>query len=401
MLRFLLVTVCLAAQTVHADEEKPFLFYKFQGGYSPYKEITVTIKASGETRVTAQKHKQPRVDYTTELSPEEFAALRTLLIATDFFAQPDKEAQFATDAGQSELSVTEEKRSRKLLFRHRPSLDPLCQFFWRLQAQAEAFQSLSDGNLYSVVGAIVPSDSRTKALQSDRFKAPLKNYLETAQDRRQIRLALQALSWITRPEEFAGFVSLRTINSDNRELFFLDLTSDIPKSHLEALCPLYLAFLKEKSYTEVTEPSNPGNAFTLSIARFLGEIHYQPALPIFLQWFEINTKPLIQTPLAPLAAMGTPSLHALIPKLEDPNEIYRLNAIGLLTIAARTNPGSGYSNPVSRSEYEKMKTVFKDRVLPKLSAMSQSDVSEKVRSQAAEAMKEIATEITKNFAIAN
>ena len=86
-------------------EETPFLIYDRSAGRSAYKQLRVTILASGNVTVQSRTDSLPSVDYQTELSPEEMAAFHTLILSTDFFNQASEDPRFTTRSTLSELTI--------------------------------------------------------------------------------------------------------------------------------------------------------------------------------------------------------------------------------------------------------------------------------------------------------
>ena len=381
-----------------AANDHTFLSYKWQGGFSPYKDITVTIFATGLAEVKTHKQDAETVDYKTQLSEPELGALKSLVKATDFFSQQEQDSDFASDTGETELSITDGDRKKTLIFQYRPPLEPLCQFLWKLVSQAEALHSIeSDGDIYSSIGAVNPRHAGPKALQPDRFKNPLMKYIEHSETPQKVGWALEGLAWITTPEEFSGYISIELSKETRREMVLRTIgmnTGNLPDSHLKSLCPIYLTFVRDNcdrrdELTQIEKEAISG------FIQLLGETRYQAAIPLFMKWFEAHDQPYITTELVPLAKMGSSSLGALLPQLESTNESHRLNSIELITIASRLNPRSKYSNPLSDYEYQQMIPIFTNSVIPRLGVMSLEDPSQKIREKSAEALIEIESEIRK------
>lgn len=392
MIRFLLYSLAffLALQVLPASE-KPYLTYKEQGGLSPYKEIVVIIEKSGQTHVQIEK-RSPRFNYETRLENEELETLRTLVRATDFFSQPDKDPSFATDVGETEITVNDAERARTLRFGYRPSLHPLTEFILKIAWQAEAWEALRTGNAYDVVGALVPSDSRGKALQPHLFKEPLMAFLRSTRESRKTNYALEALAAVTTPEEFAGFVASQS-RPDPRTGPVLGPYGNYPKSHRLALCPLCLAYLKE-NYPQPNDYAR-GDNVTRFLSDILGEFRYEPAIPYFLQLFDAQNEVALSIPLICLARIGRPCLYELVTRLDSKNEAHRLNAMKVMTLAFRSNSKNPVTNPVSDYEFDEMRKVFRGMVLPKLTQLSEKDSVEAVREEAARTIGQITSELTK------
>ena len=374
-----------------AAEDTSFVTYKFTGGLSPYQHVDVNIERSGHTRVHAEKQRPPVLSYETDLSNEELAALHALVRASGFFSEPDGDIQSVTDAGNTELIITESDRHRTLKFSHRPSLDPLIGFVWKLVAQGEAFAALQNDNLYDVGGALAASDSRRKALQPYKFKAPLMTYFYSCNDRRRKSKALQILAPMTTVDEFAGLVA--SLMASNSEKPFLIPAWAPSNAHRLAACPLYLGYLKEH-FSQPVDYTRENYDLAISLASELADMRYEPAIPYFLQLLDAHTENRVTSDLFPLSAMGSLTLVQLTHRLENKDETQRLAAIELLALAARHNPINPISNPVSAYEFEEMRKIFNRIVLPKLASL-EGDPIEAVRQKAAVSSMQIVRELTK------
>jgi hypothetical protein len=380
-----------------ADDE-PLLSYHWSGGLSPYEEVRVLISPSGSASVSGKKQGLPPVDYHTELLPDEVAALRALIRSTDFFNQPDQDTSPATDVGETVLKVHAEGKSRILTYGHRPSLEPLNHFIWKLITQAFALQAIeSDGDIYTATGAVTPTSAAPKALQPQALKAPFMWYVRNHNARQKVQWALEALASITTPEEFCGLVAMG-IEEDNQKFLGIIGThpfcDNIPDSHLKALCPIYLSFARN-AHPHIAQLSSTEINTLYDFTRLIGKTRYEPAIPLLTQWFEEQDQPYVTASLCPLAEMGVKSLQVLTPYLDRPEEAYRINATELLAIASRLGPNGGFANPLSSYEFGRMIPVFTKTVIPRLRDLSENDPSPKVKKMAAEALEEIVKQIKK------
>lgn len=394
-----LILILMLVGNAHAEDE-PLLTYHWHGGYSPYKEIRVTISKAGAVLVTGQKQGLPPIDYRTELSPEELGTLKTLVQSTEFFSQPERDTDFAIDVGETELTIHLKGQSKSLIYHSRPSLEPLENLIWKLITQASAIQAIEcGGDIYSAIGAVIPTHAGMKALQPGRLKVPLMLYVRGHDNKQKVQWALEALAWITTPEEFSGFISLGLEEETQRKTLLSIIGThpfygNIPESHLRSLCPGYLRFVRD-AHPRVGEISEIEKKALSDFTSLLGFTRYEPSIPMLKEWFEHHDQPYITTSLTPLAKMGAASLGALTPYLESPEEPHRINAIELLTIASRLGPHGGFANPLSDYEYMRMVPVFTNTVIPRLRALSVNDPSDKVKRKARDALEEIRKQIEK------
>ena len=375
-------------------KDGPLLIYRRDGGHSPYKEINVTILKTGITIVTGQKQSLSPIDYQTQLTPEELGALKVLIKSTEFFSQPEQDSLCVKDVGEKEFIIQLDKQKKSLKYRYRPSLVPLNSFIWKLITQATAIEAIKhDGDVYIAAGTVRPTCAGMKALQPSSLKPHLMSYIRKHDKWQKVKWALEALSWITTPEEFCGFISLGLEEEKQRTQLLSIIGThsfygSVPVSHLKLLCPIYLTFARN-AHLRVDQLNKTDRQALSDFTMILGITRYEPSIPMLKAWFEEHKKPYITTPLVPLANMGKASLSTLIPYLESKEDFYRINAIELLTIASRNGPHCGFSNPLSDFEYSKMISVFTNNVIPKLLVLSKDDPSVKIRKKASESAKEI------------
>jgi hypothetical protein len=392
LLAFIPVWLC-AAGAGHADQ--PFLSYSHSAGLSPYGKVEATIQSSGQANVLIKKHSGTPISYQTTLSQYEMAALDTIIMSSGFFSLDLGQTVSPADFGQTEITISKGSNLKTLSFGLEPTLQPLGNYLWRLCAQAIAITSIeSDTDVYTATGAVNSNLVGAKALQPDRLQEPLIAYVKRSKDTQRIGWALEALGCIMTPEEMLGLLAEELKKSDRQELIFRSMPGGLPKPHLEALCPLYLSFVRESLARRSELTRIEQNAFDGFLVT-LGDRRYEPAIPIFKTLFDHSTQPSLHPDVIPLARMGAAGLSAIIPYLDSTNEIHRSYAIELFQIAARGNPKSKYSNPYSTWEYEQMIPWFKERIIVRLKEMQEKDPSIRVQTMAKEAIAEIASEIAK------
>jgi hypothetical protein len=382
----------LAAATLAGED--PFVAFTWQGGRSPYKSVQVTINAGGATEVFVAKRDGPVTNYATKLSRNELGALRETIAAVKFFSRPDEDELRKLDGGRTTLTIRLGEQERTIACAHCAGLDPVAGMMWQLVAQGEAVWALEhDGDIYIASGAVNAQLAGRKALQPAQLKEPLRQYIATHEDRQRVEWALTGLAFVTTAEELAAIVAKGLEKPGPREVLLTitgshPFTGNIPAEHGRALCPLYLAFVRDARGRQDKLTKAEAQALT-EFTRMLGELRYAPAIPMFKTWFEAHQKPYVDGSFTPLAKMGLASLEALIPYLRSENENYRLNAVELLVIASRGGPRAGFSNPLPAEEYARMIPMFTDTVLPRLVEMAERDTSAKVKAKAGQAAEEI------------
>lgn len=397
----LIMVVVLSLSGIARAVEDPLLTYEWRGGLSQYKEIDVTISQAGEAKVVAHRHDLPALEYRTSLSVEEVAAIRTLVRSTGFFSHPAVVSRpGATDVGETKIAVHIGNQRNTVTFGYSPSLNPLVHAIEKLIAQASALQAIeSDGDIYTAIGAVIPLHAGTKALQAVKLKEPLMRYIHAHDDGQKVEWALEALAWITTPEEYSGFISMGMEEPAQRGKILRIIGThpycgNIPESHLAALCPVYLSFLRD-AYPRLAELDRAEKESLLSFARLLGETRYAPAVPLFMERFESDDRAYVDASLAPLASIGFESVQALAPYLDSPDENRRIKAILLITVAVRGGPHGGYANPLPRHEFDSMSEMLVRSVVPRLRQMSEKDPSDMVKNNARAAVTEIVSQVEK------
>lgn len=390
----------LMLAVVSAAQDAPMLAYQWKGGRSPYKQIGVTITQTGEVKVSWQRHEQLPLDYQTSLSVEEIAALRALIRSTDFFAQEEASPVSLREHGKTEFTIHNGGQSKTLKSPHAPALAPMEEMIGKLTAQAFALHAIeSDGDIGTAACAVSPTLAGAKALQPGALKKPLMTYASGRHTRQRIQCALEALSYLTTPEEYCGFISLCLDDSSRRETLLSIIgshpyTGNIPNAHLESLCLIYLSFVRDAAARK-SELTQTENEALESFTYLLGDSRYLPAIPVIVKWFEEHDKPGITASLTPLAKMGKSGLEVLVPYLDSPKENYRVNAIELLAIASRSGPHAGFSKPLNGYEYGLMIPIFVDKVIPRLRELKGNDPSKLVRKRADETLVEIEMRVEK------
>lgn len=397
-LRAIFTSLLLCTASHGEDKTPPLLRYDWSGGFSPLASTKSRISNKGEVEVTVTPRQGAAYSYHTTLSETELEQLNALLDSCEVFKNPaapdDRPRRPETgDAGITELEANRAGSRRSLTFVHEPTLEPLAQHIYRLVFQAIAVHSIeTDSEFYSATSGLgkLPSP----VLQPNRLKEPLAKYIATTQDRQRLEWALTGLAQISTAEEFAGTVSDGLKKEKRTDLLSSAIpgAGNIPDSHEAALCPVYLEFLK--TYDTRTGLS-PEKKYALeAFSSRLGDRRYKEAIPFFITRIERSGvgKPPTGT-LLPLARMGVEGLRPLVPFLSSEDETRRRQAIEVLAIAARLNPAKHHPQSYSEEEFAPMRPIFKDEVLPRLSAMAESDPSRAAKWLAAKEGPNIAADI--------
>jgi hypothetical protein len=387
-----------AAKVGGAENPPPLLDYRVSSQQTAF-ESKITISSTGETAVTFAKQKEPASRYQTTLTAGELGLLKVLIESTNVLALTNEEVApnplERTHSGLAELTIAQGGKTKTLSFSRARTLQPLQEFLWSLQAQAEAIHAIqTDGDLYLASGSVSPRLAGQKVLQREQMKQPLLEYVRTSTNTQKVRSAWEALTWLTTPEEFVGLYAEEAGRNERQEVTLVCLPyQNGSEDHHKELCHFYLAFLRK--YQGQPGLGEAARGAIELYPSLLGEYRYVAAIPLLVAWFE-QCKQKSPTPaITPLAKMGAEGMSALIPFLDSTDEVKRGNAVQLLVIASRGNPRAGFSKPYREDQYKPMVFLFEKQVLPKLRTMAESDPADWVKKKAETALTEIPTQIAK------
>jgi hypothetical protein len=376
-----------------AEDEAAWLTYRYEGGFSPYRQAFVRIGTSGKSHVAIDMRSDEKkdVDYETMLSTKEREELQKLIADTGFFTIPEEEqGDEITDAGLTQITVTQPERTRTLKFRHRKELEPLTRHLWRLILQAEAIQKIeTDDDVYTASGVVNELSAGAKALQPDRLRAPLMKYIRNGKDRQKIQWAFSGLVWVVTPGEYREFVKELLEKPERVDLIFsaLPLVNG-PDLHSAALCPLFLEYANELDARR--EKLTDAERRRLEVCvETIGYWRYEPGIPLFVSLVERNRNPADNPVLPRLDRMGPAGLTAMLPLLDSSLSLTRRHTVELMIRASRGNPKSGFADPYPAKVYERMVPVFEKAIFPRLTKMKLEDADKEVRRKAAEGLEEI------------
>jgi len=375
---------------------EPVLTYRNQGARSPFGKVEITISETGDTRVALTKHQTARAPYETKLSAEELAGLDAVMDAVEFFGQPDTDPRTASSArmhaGGSELSYRQGGRSRTLSFVHRETMLPVVWFLYKLVHQADAVNELVEaGDPGPMLRAVSPQMAGGKVLQPQAMKEPLLAFVRKAEEQGKLRAALDALVWITTPEEFLGIISAETRKERGERLLPVAYTSRGTPAHVEMICHFRHAWVRDHhGRQDLTKEQQEALE---RMIRALQNDRHRPCLPMFAKWFEENRRLGMELDVLSFGFLGEDSLRAILPYLEREELYYRCNAAELLRIVSRSNPKGVLAFPVAAHEYARMIPVFQQQALPKLRAMAAEATDPRERKAAADAVAEIELEV--------
>lgn len=88
-----------------ADDTLPMIHYSWGGGFSNIKTADVRVRGTGQVAIRYEKQAQIPSEYNFSLDEDELAALSSLARVVRFFDQPTNDTSFATDVGESSLTI--------------------------------------------------------------------------------------------------------------------------------------------------------------------------------------------------------------------------------------------------------------------------------------------------------
>ena len=383
---------------VAQSQEPPavFLDYKELGARGLFETVEIRILASGETTVKSKKYNSEAAEYQTTLSTQELETFRITTHAVGYFTATFEQGVPRMHAADIELLIRDGKHSKTHKGTWPDECEPLSILLYRLTAQARALLALkADEDIYTIVGAVKHSHAGAKVLQPAKLREPLMEYIRTHQDRQRVNWALQALAEVTSPDEFAGFVAIESRKRKAEDsLISMDSKGWIPDTHFLALCPVYLAYIREHvyQYEKLTQPQRE----TFEKAEYgLRDARYAPAAPLLIEVFRKLPDPKSNYLYVVLASLGQAGLQRIAPVMEEGNDAHRLAAIDVVEIMAQYHPKSGASNPVPEHEFASMRVIFDKYVLPALRRMAEKDSSKTIREEALKTIGVIEVELAK------
>jgi hypothetical protein len=285
----------LLQTTQAAVDSMPLIQYSWGGGLSNIKSADLRIHDTGKVLVKCVKQEQKPLEYEFTLDGDEVAALISLVQIVKFFDQPTNDTSFATDVGESSLTVSLGNNRRTLNYRFRPELDPLTQALWKLIQQGIVTAELqTNGDTYQ---AMVASSSRlvgSKVYCPRLLVDPLKKENARCQDRQKLEWGLTGLAWLVTEDQWLGFVSsqLTDARAGRKALLLGVLGShpfygNIPDTHAHILLPLLTSLLD--SFTGTKGPIEPKTDESLGIVcQFIGSKKYDRSLPTLFKLRQVH-----------------------------------------------------------------------------------------------------------------
>jgi len=396
----LITPVWGAENQKNAPVAEELLFFRHEGGYSPYKFVEVLIRNDGSGVATFERMNKENGKIPFQLDTDELETLKTLVLATDFFSQHTQDTRRIIDAGTCTLRISMNGEQHEIHFQQPYSpIGPLTTFVWGLVHQGIAISDLEEQKdahlaLRKVSGHLA---KWAKVIQPEALRKPLKKFVHKSEDHQQLLWAIEALSWVTTPEEWMGFLS-KELNSSkkSRKNFLLKALSsrssylsigDIPRSHREILAPLFLRYLRlaHRNWSQFSKEKRQAYG---SVIRFMGEQRYAISTPILVEMIRESYTDSASWLGWSLPHMAGEAIDPLKLLLDDPDASVRAPAAEMLGKILIMDP-SPQNNTITEKERKRILICLKNTVAPKLEKLSKDDPDNWVRKAAKQSLQQI------------
>ncbi len=229
-----------------ASQEPDLLHFAWGGGMSNIKTAEVWVAASGKVTTRYEKQSQRLTEYAFSLNKDEIAALVESVRKVKFFDQPSDDTTFATDTGNSSITVNIGNDRRTVNYRYRPELGPLSQKVWELVEQGIITSELEqNGDVYPAMVASSPYLVGAKVYCPRLLVLPLKTNISLCADSQKLEWGLTGLAWLLTSDQWLNFVSEQIEKaSAERQVLLLRVlkshpfTGNIPPVHARELVAL-------------------------------------------------------------------------------------------------------------------------------------------------------------------
>ena len=392
----LAVSCVLASRQVKSEElAEELVFFRQEGAYSPYKFVQVLIRNDGSGATTFERTNKETGSTSFHLNQHELETFKTLVCAVDFFSQPAKDTRMVVDVGRSILRISLGGKKRELHFEFRPEIGPLTSCLWKLIHQGVILTDLRNkGDVYPELGGVSDLLASAKVFQPEVLREPLQKFVISSDDRQKLLWAIEALSWITIPEEWMGFLALELERSQaTRRSVLLEalsshpFTGNIPKTHREMLCPLFLRYLRLEYRNWSGFPKEKRQAYG-SVIRFLGSQRYTISTPVLVQMVEECYTDYDSWLGWSLPHMAGEAIEPLRILLDSPKVTVRAGAAEMLgKILTMDQPPP--NNTISQQERDQILKRLRSTVTPHLERLSKHDPESWVRKAAERSLQQI------------
>lgn len=376
------------------------VFYRVEGAYSPFKFTEVVVSSNGVVLAKFFRYADKKdSSISFKLNPAELENLKVLVSSVSFFSLTGVNTSLAKDYGQSTLRISLDGNQRELRYSYIPEIEPLLVFLWKLHNQGVILTDfLEKDELYNVLSSVSGTTGPPRILQPRIYLEPLTVFISTSNSQQKLAWAIEALAWITTPEEWGGILSDPLENSDeaHKNLLLTVLSTPglpLPDFHAKVIPALLLKELNRKEKVWPRLSKNQLKVYN-SVVYHLGYSRYEPAIPILIRLMQ-DAYPDLNSYLE-----HTSSVRSSLPQMErsvlDPLELLltnktdevRASAADMLGETLDRNPN--YPPVITPEDMGYILNRLETVIAPKLETMVKTDSSERVRNAAKRSLVRIA-----------
>jgi hypothetical protein len=273
---------------VFAAEAGPEISYQWKGGLSPIGESTVQVGTTGQVKVTVRYHQGAPVEYATQLSTDEIAALATAVRASGFPGiRVVKDRPEPTDIGVTALTIDYRGERRSVSYGWLVEMRAVEEIMQKLVAQA-GLDAAAGGTekSYELVSALHPRLASGKVLQPYVFKPKIVASLSKQTEFAALSCRLQALAALTTPAEFTGILAQALPKQKSPEWRFWLTTlstaecyNNLGEEHLRAVFPIILREMREYGAPPPPDQDHPEAEAFSRYRNIFREHHFDAANP--------------------------------------------------------------------------------------------------------------------------
>lgn len=190
------------------------VFYRSEGGHSPYSYIQVHVDKEGEVNVEWKKHSEDVRQGHFKLNSNEMDCVAAAIQSSDFFAEvtrlkrEGKRSRVVCDAPTERLKVEWKWKQAESEFIDHEQFHVLTNVMHQLANQSILeYDLMHGGSLYDADVAVSPRAAGRKVFSPEKLADVVKNCLVQATTHEQWSSGLCALAWSMSDAEWQGYVA--------------------------------------------------------------------------------------------------------------------------------------------------------------------------------------------------
>ncbi|HSI13066.1 MAG TPA: hypothetical protein VK961_13535 [Chthoniobacter sp.] len=278
----------MSSAVVCAEEAGPEVSYQWRAGLSQIVESKVQVGATGQVQVIVRYQRRAPVEYATQLSAEEIAALGLAVRAAGFFAiKAEPNRPEPTDVGITDLTIAYGDQRRSMTYAWLPELRPVEELMQKLVTQAGLDGAAAGTEMsYELLGGLNPRMASGKVLQPYVFKPKIVASLSKQKEFAALSCRLQALTALTTPAEFSGILAQAFPKRLSPEWRFWLTTlctpecyNNLGEEHLRAVFPVMLREMREYGAPPPMDRDHPEAEAFRRYRSIFREHHFDAGLP--------------------------------------------------------------------------------------------------------------------------